>query len=140
MPSLRSLGVTLLYLFREDSFATALSYYKAKASGVFHSGSSAIDSTPRSIHADTTEFSKLLELCVADKSQVLTLHQTFGGHLMSYETMTAHWDDFVTQLGAWIGLPHLRIERTLSRVSGENAAIRVMNEHLLRDLFHEYTK
>ena len=137
LPSLQSLGVTLLYLFREDSIATALSYYKAKASGLFHTNNYDTDASSRDIYADTDEFSKILKVCSADRSNILSLHQTFGGHLMSYEQMTAHWDSFILQLGAWIGVPQLRVEQALSRVSGKNSLVRIMNESQLRDLFHD---
>lgn len=140
MPFLRSIGVTFLYLLREDTFATALSFYKAKLSGVFHSDKPGPRTSSRDISADPDEFKALLLTCAADKSRIIELQEQFGGHLMSYEDMTGDWDRFVSRIGTILELPLLRLDRTLKRVGSEGSSMRVINEEQLRDLCQGRTK
>jgi hypothetical protein len=136
MPCLSSMGTTFLYLIRKDTFATALSYYKAKHSRVFHSDRLPQGSGSTNLVADESEFEELLRTRERDCEEIVEMHATFGGHLMTYEDMSADWDGFVARVGAWIGIPSLRVERSLSKLGESGGGIRIVNEDVLRDRFY----
>lgn len=135
MPFLMRQGTTLFYLYRNDTFDTAMSYYKAKKSGIYHSDKAGRNRTQVDITADESEFDDLVRTCQSDKDHLLNLHRRLGGHLLVYEDMTAHWDSFVASIGERIGIPGLQIRRTLSKIGGASGSVRVTNEDSLRERF-----
>jgi hypothetical protein len=132
MPYLRSRGVTFVYLLREDVFATALSYYRASLSGVFHEDRSRQDKTEHEVSADLNEFSAFLQTCRSDRESLLGLQKVFGGHVTTYERMTESWDEFGSQLGDWIGVRDLRLQRATEKLGSTGRTIRIVNEEMLR--------
>lgn len=135
MPYLRQSGAVLFYLYRRDVFATALSFYKAKASGVFHSDSPAIKGSPVSMLANEDHFDQLVQECRRDKQHLHELQRMYGGRLIAYEDMIADWDDIIATIGDDIGLTQLRLQKSLSRIGGDRRSIVIENEQVLRDRY-----
>lgn len=129
---LRDHGVTRLFLYRQDTFATALSYYRAKVSGKFHSNRSARSQEPLSVTADEAQFRTLFEYCQHDKLQLQELHSRYGGRLIAYEDMVSGWDAFIAAFGADIDLPGLRVHKALMPVGSGSTTVCIANEDTLR--------
>jgi hypothetical protein len=133
LPTLLERGVTRLFLYRDDSFAAALSYFRARTSGVYHSDRQRYGAAPE-IEADPDDFRAVLERCERGKRDVRELHRLHGGKLFTYEDMTANWDMCIASIGVELGIPRLRIPKALDRM-GESRQIRIANEDKLRAEF-----
>lgn len=137
LPVLIELGADLLLLYRRDSFATALSYYRAKVSGHYHSDRvSVVGSTPV-VTADVGDFGKLLARCESEKTWIKALHAAHGGALLAYEDMLCNWDQFIDSVGQALGISRLRIPAVLERVGVASPSVTIENEGELRLLFGE---
>jgi len=130
MPTLVELGVRFLYLYRDETFATALSYCRAKATGVFHSDR-ADEAQEQSIVISEKEFARILGKCTRDKQELIRFHQSHGGFLMRHEEMVANWDAFVEKLGVELGIDQLRIPKALSKLRVGVESARIANEAAL---------
>ena len=135
LPELQSVGAVLLLLYRRDSFATALSYYRAKASGVYHSDRADQGSQTRIIKADVAQFGRQLRHCESEKAGILALHSTRGGTLLAYEDMATDWPAFVESVGQAIRVPELQIPKALEKLEAATPNIRIENEDDLRREF-----
>lgn len=132
LDSLRGLEVTMLFLHRRDSFATAISYCKARASGVFHSDRAGGTQDPGSVTADVEEFGGLLRRCETEKTDLLSLHESLGGALFAYEDMSADWNAFIESVGLVLGFDGLKLPPALERLGEAVPRIRIENEAELR--------
>jgi LPS sulfotransferase NodH len=126
-----TMGSRLLFLYRDDAVATALSYCRAKATGVFHSNRPRDADVRSSILVSEDEFDRILRECKSDKHELVRLHRTHGGHLMSYEEMIADWDDFIDELGNELGMQGLRVPKALSKLRSGVDAVQIENEQAL---------
>ena len=126
-----ALGARLLFLIREDSVAAALSFCRAKASGVFHSDR-VHDATLRpSIVIDENDFARILGECKSDKQELARIHREYGGLLMRYEDLVSNWDEFIEKLGVELGLEGLRVAKALSKLRSGVDAVQIANEQAL---------
>jgi LPS sulfotransferase NodH len=136
-PALLELGVQFLYLVRSDVLATALSFCRAKATGVFHSDRAGRMPKHAQLVVSEDEFARVLRKCKSDKDELINLHQTHGGLLLQYENMVSDWDAFVETIGTELGIAGLRVSKALSRLkSGVDAAV-IANE---RELVAKFAK
>jgi LPS sulfotransferase NodH len=135
LPLLHNLGVTTIFLYRRDTFATALSYAKAKHSKMFHSDRSRLTADPTLIRVPHEEFAKLLGRCLRAKREVLDLQRECGGPLLAYEDMLTDWDGVIATIGAMLGLPALRVNQALDKLARAGERIVVENEDELRERF-----
>ena len=135
MPFLRELGVTGFYLYRRNTFATALSYFKASVSGIYHQDNADRAHVQQTVTANEEEFYHLLQACQRDKERVRELQRVYGGRLLTYEDMTASWDEFIATVGGDIGLPGLRVPQVLSKVRTSGDSVLISNEDVLRGKF-----
>lgn len=140
LPHMREIGVKCLYLHRRDTFSTALSYYKAQKSGLYHSDRLPKSGRPLSIEADASAFEQLLETCRNDKKTLLELQHSFGGALLSYEDMIENWDQFISKIGSEIGLPDLRVPKALKKVGTRTDVVSITNEDWLRARYSESSR
>lgn len=134
LSSLVKHGVTLLFLHRRDSFATALSYYKAKSSGVYHSDRTAESGATRIVTADLVRFGAQLAHCERDKLALRDMHSALGGTLLAYEDMVADWNGFIENVGRAIGVDRLKIPAALEKLETTHRVI-IENEDALRREF-----
>lgn len=133
---LRDCDVIPLFLMRKDVLATAISYYKAKATGQFHSDRTGIGSEPGKIAIDENEFRRIVRLCVDGKRQLTKLHRVNGGVLLAYEDMISDWDGFISTIGRAIGVPDLKVDMAISRLRpGIDSAQFLVDESTLRERF-----
>lgn len=135
LPVLESLCATLLFLYRRDSFATALSYYKAKASGVYHSDRIDERMQTRVIKADAAKFGQQLKHCDSEKACIIALHSANGGVLLAYEDLVADWPNFVASVGQAVGISDLKVPKALEKLGAVAPSIRIENEDDLRRQF-----
>lgn len=135
LPVLFELGASLLFLYRRDSMATALSYYRARVSGLYHSDRAAAADAVQSINVDVGEFGELLAHCVSEKNRIKALHAAHGGALLAYEDMLENWDNFIDSVGRALGIERLQIPAALQRVGSKSASIQIQNEDELRRQF-----
>lgn len=133
---LQDLGVATLFLYRRDTFATAMSYAKARFTNVFHSDRARDSTSPVSITVPGDEFAALLARCLRAKREVLDLHRGHGGTLLAYEDMIGDWNGVIAAIGAMLNLPSLRVEQALDKLgqSGDRVVV-VENEDELRRNF-----
>ena len=133
--ALRKLGVTLLFLHRRDTFATALSYCRARASGIFHSDriAGAVSAEPTAV--DTAKFREMLVHCEREKADLLALHAACGGSLFAYEDMADSWPSFVSSVGVALGIDNLQLTAVLDKLDSADPRHTVANEAELRRLF-----
>jgi hypothetical protein len=131
LPTAVTTGWRLLFLFREDTLAAALSYCRAKASGVFHSDKLHNVDVPPSIVVDENEFVRVLRECKSDKRELVRMHRKYGGLLIRYEDMVSNWDEFVEKLGIELGLKDLRVAKALSKLRSGVDAVHIANEQAL---------
>lgn len=134
-PVLGELGVTSIFLYRRDSFATALSYAKAKFTRVFHSDRAGEYSSIARISVPPGEFGALVERCLRAKHEVLTLQRERGGMLLAYEDMIRDWTGVIERIGALLDLPALRVDQALDKLGNSRERIIIENEDDLRRLF-----
>jgi LPS sulfotransferase NodH len=135
MPTLVGLGATRFFLCRQDSFATALSYFKAKASGVYHSDRATRRAEQLKISADIGEFHALLDKCESHKGEIYALHAKYGGHLLAYEELVSDWDGVISSIGQDLGISDFRVPAMLDRLSAMPTDVLVENEPDLRRRF-----
>lgn len=135
MPALKHHRAALLFLYRRDSFATAISYYKAKSSGIYHSDRATKSDGRRVITADADSFGKQLEHCENEKAHICDLYATHGGTLLAYEDMIADWDAFIKRVGAALGIDGLEIPTALDKLDSATHGVTVANEHELRQVY-----
>jgi LPS sulfotransferase NodH len=135
LPLLVEGGVTRLFLHRRDSFAAAISYTRAKASGIYHSDQATSDSAARAISVDPAEFRGMLELCEEAKRELRALHAAHGGVLLAYEDMVNDWSAFTDRLGCHLGIAGLRLPTALKRLGATQGQVRIENESTLRGMF-----
>jgi len=136
MRMLRDCDVTPLYLLRRDVLATAISYYKAKATGRFHSDRPEGGRGSGVLTIDDNEFRRVLGLCRENKRQLESLHAVNGGLLLAYEDMISDWQGFIAVIGRTIGVPDLQVEMAISRLKpGIDSAQLVVDEAILRKRF-----
>jgi len=128
IPILQGMGVVFVFLCRDDTRATARSYYRARTSRVFHSGAHAVSAEGASAPVDEAEFKRLLVACESDKRQLMQLHERLGGPLFSYEEMTADWDAFIARFGEAIGIRGLRVPQVLSKLRPGVDAVTLADE------------
>lgn len=135
LPTLLALNVKLFFLYRQNSFATAISYFKAKASGVYHSDHVASVEGARKVHADVRQFRALLTKCEADKQTIFDLHSTCGGELLRYESLVNDWDRTISHIGHSLGIDELHVPIVLERLDSTSSTVIVDNEMELRRQF-----
>jgi LPS sulfotransferase NodH len=126
-----TMGSRLLFLFREDTLAAALSYCRAKASGVFHSDRLHDADMRPSIVVGENEFVRVLRECKLDKQELVRIHRQYGGLLMRYEDMVSNWDELIEKLGIELGLNDLRVAKALSKLRSGVDAVHIANEQAL---------
>lgn len=134
-PVLEELGVTTLFLYRRDSFATALSYAKAKFTSVFHSDRARDPASPVRVNVPPGEFGALVERCLRAKQEVLQIQRARGGMLIAYEDMIDDWAGIIGRIGALLDLPALRVDQALDKLGNSRERIIVENEDDLRRRF-----
>jgi LPS sulfotransferase NodH len=135
LPSLVKLGTERFYLLRQDSFATALSYFRAKASGIYHSDRASGVGPPKTITADVDEFRAMLAHCQKQQDEVRTLHAAHGGTLLTYEEIVNDWNTFVASVGAVLGIENLQLTAALDKLSPTTSTVQIENESKLRRQF-----
>jgi LPS sulfotransferase NodH len=135
LPTLVSLAARRFFLYRQDSFATALSYFKARASGVFHSDRAAGITPRKEVHADIHEFRAIMARCELDRQAIIDLHASCGGLLLKYEDLVDNWDYVVSRIGCDLDIVDLRVPAVLDRLSSASNAVLVDNESELRRHF-----
>jgi hypothetical protein len=137
LPHLGGLDVARFFLYREDIFATALSYYKARVSGVYHSDRTHRRQGKLEMVADEREFATVFDACRTDRQRLLTLHATYDGQLLTYEGMMTRWDATIARIGEVVGLPQLRVNRSLKKLEVGGQIVHIRNEEELRQRFVE---
>lgn len=135
LDSLRERDAKLVFLHRRDSFATAISYCKARATGVFHSDRVGGSNDAESFAADPGEFGELLRRCESEKSEILSLHASVGGMLLAYEDMSYDWVGFIRSVGHALGIDGLTLPPALEKLGTAAPRIRIENEAELRRAF-----
>lgn len=135
LPSLVKLGAERFYLLRQDSLATALSYFRAKASGVYHSDRASGLDTPKTITADVDEFRAMLAHCQKEQREVRILHAAHGGTLLTYEDIVSDWNASVASVGAALGIESLQLAAALDKLSPTMSSVQIGNEGELRRQF-----
>lgn len=135
LPLLAEFGVTPFFLYRRDSFATALSYAIAKFTKVFHSDRTGDPTTAARVTVPIEEFGTLLQQCLRSKHEVLALHRERGGMLLAYEDMIHDWIGVIGKIGEQLGLPGLRVDQALDKLPTSRDRIIVVNEDELRSNF-----
>jgi LPS sulfotransferase NodH len=137
LPELIRAGAHLLFLYRDDSLAAALSYCRAKATRVFHSDRVSAAGEQAEIHVSVNEFERMLRKCQRDRAQLLQWHSARGGYLMRYEDMVSDWERFVENLGFQLGIPGLRVPMGLQKLSSDGSSTRIVNEAELLARFRD---
>lgn len=136
---LRDFDVTPLYLLRKDVVATAISYYKAKTTGRFHSDRIEDRKQASVLAIDDDEFRRILSLCLEGKRQLEKLHQVNEGLLLAYEDMVSDWDGFISTIGRAIGVADLRVDMAISKLKpGIDSAHFLVDESILRERFRAF--
>jgi LPS sulfotransferase NodH len=136
LPLLSDLGVTMLFLHRRDSFATALSYAKARFTNVYHSDRVVDNAGTTIVRMPDDEFGALLERCVRAKREVLALHRERGGTLLAYEDMVDDWSGVIASIGRLLDLPALQVEQTLDKLGRSGNRVIIENEDELRRRYY----
>jgi LPS sulfotransferase NodH len=131
-PLLLDLGVKFLFLYRRDTFATALSYYRAQRTQVFHSDREPTHGNRLLGPANAAEVREFYLRCLSDKEEILETQRSIGGLLLAYEDMVANWDRFIFVIGREIGVPELRVGMALAKLGGKVSTSRFSNEDELR--------
>ena len=112
LPTLARLGgVARFFLYRNDTFDTALSRLKARATGINHSDRVDGPAASRVITADVHDFRALLAKCESQRDELRDLHATYGGRLLTYEELTGDWDWAIKSIGEELGIADLRLPR-----------------------------
>lgn len=133
VPILEELGVSFVYLCRNDTFATARSYYRARVTRVFHKGTSDTTAGDALTSADDVEFKRMMAVCESDKQQLLQLRERLDGPLLSYEEMVADWDGFILRFGETIGISGLSVPQVLAKLRpGVDSAMLTDEDELSR--------
>jgi LPS sulfotransferase NodH len=140
LPSLVALGTVRFYLYREDSFAAALSNFRARQSGVYHSDRGQPLRSSEVVTADLDEFQEHLKRSLAHKNELLDLHSEFGGVLLTYEGLVNQWEKLIAAIGDELGISQLRVGKVLDKLEGNAGMIRIGNLEELRQKFGRGTK
>jgi LPS sulfotransferase NodH len=137
--SLGDFGVVWFYLSRRSTFDAALSYFRARLSGIYHKqGVGAPHTSLREpVNVSEEEFGRLFNKCKADKKQLAELHRNHGGRKMAYEDMIAGWDKFIATIGDDLGVPDLLVQKVLSKIGDDGSGVAISNEDTLRERFSE---
>lgn len=139
LPSLTAMNATRLFLYREDSFAAALSNFRAKHSGYYHSDREAAGRSADVVTANLDEFQEYLERSQAHRQEALDLHARFGGLLLTYESLIEEWEKVIAAIGSALGIPELRVSKVLDRLEGSSGTARIANLDELRRKFGSAT-
>ena len=134
VPCLSKLGVTALFLYRRNAFDTALSYFKATVTGRFHSDGQSPTGEAVGVIVSEREFRRRFDSCQHDRNRVFKMQKSYGGRLLAYEDLVAHWDASIALVGQEIGMPELRVTKVLEKLA-DNGGIEIENEELLRRRF-----
>ncbi len=135
LPSLVSANTARFFLYREDTFAAALSHFRARLSGVFHSDRDAAHRSTEVVTANFGEFQDQLERCITNRNDVLDLHARHGGVLITYEGLVNDWETLIAVIGDELGIPRLRVEKVLDKLESSTETIRIGNLEELRQKF-----
>lgn len=135
LPLLEELGLSKFFLYRRDSFATALSYAKAKFTNVFHSDREHGLPDAARVTVPPEEFGPILQRCLRARQEVLTLQRERGGMLLAYEDMIEDWFGVIEAIGAQLGLAGLRVDQALDKLGNSRERVIVSNEDELRRTF-----
>jgi len=138
VPFLRDHGVFAFHVCRRNVFDAALSYYRAKLSGLYHSDDARRGTGSPAITADEDEFRRLLDVCAANNRRIRELHAQLGGRILAYEDMTADWESFISAVGSELGLPDLKVPKALEKVDSTIGAASFTNEEALRQKYARY--
>jgi len=138
LQTLTEAGAKFVFLVRRDTFATALSHVRARASGIYHADRVMSGLPLLQVDASISEFCDVVESCIRDKAQVYDLHREYGGLLVEYEDLIGKWDETVSLIGATLGLPGLRVRKVLQRVGDNALELRIRNLDELRRVFDRY--
>jgi LPS sulfotransferase NodH len=137
LPTLGDLDARILYLYRDDTFATAMSYFKARTSSIYHADRSAPAMETLQVEASPDDFARIMEECRSDKRAIMELSKERQGILISYENMIAEWDDTIARIGNVLDIAELRVPMALSQMSAGHETVRVINQEELRRRFLE---
>lgn len=135
LPALKELQCQFIVHYRDDSFATALSHCRARASGVFHSDRARPLEQRGQINIGEAEFRRTFERCRLRKQELLELKQQLGGTASTYEEMYADWDAFISKIGSVLGMPTLKASAAITKLKPGVNSIRFGNEDELRARF-----
>ena len=135
LPLLVATDTVRFFLHREDSFAAALSTFRAKSSGVYHSDRVAVPASSQTVNANPDEFQLLLKRSKAHRQEALDLHARYGGVLLTYESLIKHWDSLIAEMGDKLGIPQLRVGKALDRIGDAAEPVRIGNLEELREKF-----
>ena len=135
LPTLMHLETTRVFLCRHNSFATALSYFKAKASGIFHSDRVHGTTTSQVVTANVDEFRTLLAKCESHRQAICEMHAQYGGRLVAYEELAGDWDGAISAIGLDLGIDDLRLPAVLDKLGPASANVVIENEEELRHQF-----
>jgi LPS sulfotransferase NodH len=126
-----NMGARPLFLYRANTLATALSYCRAEATGVFHSDRAHGANAESSILVSEYEFARIVKECQSDQLELIRLHGIHGGLLMRYEDMIADWDAFIEKIGSELGVNGLRVSKVLSKLRAGVDVTHIANEQAL---------
>jgi len=135
LPLLVATDTVRFFLYREDSFAAALSNFRAISSGVYHSDRVTVRGSTHMLTANIDEFQELLNRSNAHKQEALQLHARYGGVLLTYENLIDNWERLIAELGDKLGIPHLRVGKALERIGDAAEPVRIGNLDELREKF-----
>lgn len=135
LPLLVATETVRFYLYREDSFAAALSSYRARLSGMYHSDRGARHAPAGSVTADLEEFRQHFDRITLRKQELLDLHARNGGVLLTYENLVSNWEALIAAIGVQLGVPGLRVEKALDKLERAAEPVRIENLDALREKF-----
>ncbi len=135
LPSLAAMDTVLFYLYRQDSFAAALSNFRAKLSGVYHSDRKIAHRSTTPVTANLDDFHAEFRRSVRHKEEVLGFHAAHGGVLLAYEDLVSQWDAVMTAIGEALGVPQLRVDKLLDRLGDSAESVQITNLDALRERF-----
>jgi LPS sulfotransferase NodH len=130
--SLMDLADIRIFLYRRDVFDTALSLYRARKSGVFHSDRLRVGSDGPPLEIDDKELRFLMRQCRRDKDSILAMQRSLGGHVLAYEDMIEDWTGVIARIGSELGIVNLRVEMALKKVGVATRRQKFRNEEELR--------
>lgn len=135
LPQLVAMDTVRFFLYRDDSFAAALSNFRAISSGVYHSDRVMNRGSTRILTPTVVEFQKLVKRSNDYKQEALNLYHTYGGVLLSYERLIECWETMIAEIGDALGIPNLRVGKALNRIGETTDSIQISNLEELRAKF-----